>query len=121
MTVANFVRQGESYNKYEDVLLFENKLSTDDSIMMELTQILLSSQNQLINSDLFPNVSDLSVALYRWYSLASVPPSFDRSNVLELSLSLSYACPDDTGILDSLKSLLGPTPNVQSLDFSGRL
>ena len=121
MTVTNFARQGEYYTKYEDVLRFENTVSTDDSIVMELIRILLSLQNQPITNPLFPNVNDLSMALDRWYSLGSVPPGLDLSNVLKLSLSLSWLCPDDTVILDGLKSLLRQTPNIQSLGFAGRL
>jgi hypothetical protein len=38
MTVTNFARKGEYYTKYEDVLRFENTVSTDDSIILELNQ-----------------------------------------------------------------------------------
>jgi hypothetical protein len=70
---------------------------------------------------LFPNVSDLSLALDRWYSFGSVPPGLDLSNVLKLSLSLSFVCPDDKVIFTGLKSLFRQTPNMHSLEFSGRL
>ena len=55
-----------------------------------------------------------------WKSFESVPVGLDLSNVTKLSLSLSSRSLPDEMIETALKSLLRQTPNIQSLEFSGR-
>ena len=78
---------------------------------------LRSLQNQSMNNGLFPNVVDLSVAFDRWNS--AVPIGILLINVKKLSVSLSQVNPPDRRVLDSLKTLLRQTPNIQSFELSG--
>ena len=79
------------------------------------------SENTVRTDHLFPNVSELSVAMDRFNTLGSVPPGLDLSNVTKLSLSLSSILPENEMMFASLKSLLRQTPNIDSLEFSGSL
>ena len=106
ITMTNFDTQGRYYTKYEDVLHL---------------QVVSCGLDHSINSPVYPNVSELSVAMDRFNSLGSVPAGLDLSNVTKLSLSLSSILPEDEMMFAGLKSLFRQTPNIHTLEFSGRL
>ena len=106
ITMTNFDTQGQYYTKYEDVLRL---------------QLVSCGLDHSINSPVYPNVSELSVAMDRFNSLGSVPAGLDLSNVTKLSLSLSSILPEDEMMFAGLKSLFRQTPNIHTLEFSGRL
>ena len=106
ITTTNFDTQGQYYTKYEDVLHL---------------QVVSCGLDHSINSPVYPNVSELSVAMDRFNSLGSIPPGLDLSEVTKLSLSLSLILPEDEMMFAGLKSLFRQTPNIHTLEFSGRL
>ena len=133
ITVTNFDTQDQSYTSYEDVLrlqIVSCRPNHSDNTVSNVNDLepsapsdtnLFSVQNQPVDSDLFPNETDLFIAFDRRNSFEPVPTDVNLLNARKLSLSLSCMCPANKVILNGLRSLLRKTPNIHSLEFCERL